>query len=113
MYSDSDATIGLSPAYDIITTTVYIPNDSLALTLGGTTRWPKAKMLIMFAKQHCNLTESRAKELMAEVAEGIVKASYELTDYIKHHEFFKPVGAAMLVEWNRGLNCSINHNSEP
>ena len=109
LYSDTDATISLSPVYDIITTTVYIPNDTLALTLGGTTRWPKANMLIKFAKLHCNLTEFRAQELMAEVAEGIVNASYELTDYMKHNEFFKTVGFAMLDEWNKGLNCSINH----
>ena len=47
---------------------------------------------------------------MAEVAEGVVTASYELTDYMKRHEFFKTVGAAMLVEWNKGLNCSIRHH---
>ena len=110
LYSNTDASVSLSPTYDIITTTVYMPNDSLALTLGGTTRWPKAKMLMTFAKQHCNLTEFRAKELMAEVAEGVVTASYELTDYMKRHEFFKTVGAAMLVEWNKGLNCSIRHH---
>jgi serine/threonine-protein kinase HipA len=113
LYADTNATVRLSPAYDIVTTIPYIPGDSLALTLGGSKAWPKEKMLVKFARQHCYITDARAKELMNEVAEGMVSASHEMVDYIKHNEFFKGVGEAMLVEWNKGLNRSIMADGRP
>jgi hypothetical protein len=44
---------------------------------------------------------------MSEVAEGMVSASHDMVEYIKHHEQFRGVGEAMLVEWSKGLNRSI------
>ena len=35
----------LAPAYDLVTTSVYLPKDSLALTLHSSTAWPAAKAL--------------------------------------------------------------------
>ena len=31
----------LAPVYDLVTTAVYLPKDSMALTLNGSTRWPE------------------------------------------------------------------------
>src|SRR5579884_2695023 len=45
LYDDVQGEARLAPAYDLVTTAVYIPNDSMALTLNGTTRWPSAKDL--------------------------------------------------------------------
>ncbi len=107
LYANTESSVRLSPAYDIVTTTPYIRDDLIALTLGGTKAWPKEKALVKFARQHCNMTDSHAKELMGEVAEGMVKASYEMVDYIRHNDFFKNVGEAMLGEWDKGLSLSI------
>src|SRR5215469_332644 len=35
----------LAPVYDLVTTAVYLPRDSMALTLNGSTRWPATKDL--------------------------------------------------------------------
>jgi serine/threonine-protein kinase HipA len=35
----------LAPVYDLVTTAIYLPKDSLALALNGTTRWPDHKAL--------------------------------------------------------------------
>ncbi len=40
----------LPPVYDLVTTTVYLPRDQMALTLNGTNRWPSALDLIRFAE---------------------------------------------------------------
>ena len=32
-----------APVYDLVTTAAYMPNDSMALTLNGSTKWPSAK----------------------------------------------------------------------
>jgi serine/threonine-protein kinase HipA len=43
----------LAPVYDIVNTTMYIPQDSMALKLNKTKAWPTRKTLCDFAKTHC------------------------------------------------------------
>lgn len=45
----------LSPLYDIVNTTTYIPRDTMALKLGGTKAWPSTRNLIEFGKSHCRV----------------------------------------------------------
>src|SRR5271155_355930 len=42
VYDDVLGPARLAPIYDLVTTAVYLPQDSMALTLNGTTRWPSA-----------------------------------------------------------------------
>jgi len=43
----------LSPIYDIVCTTIYIPKDRLALSLAGTRDWPGRGTLCDFGRTHC------------------------------------------------------------
>ncbi|MEN9481720.1 MAG: hypothetical protein RLZZ298_3115 [Pseudomonadota bacterium] len=45
----------LSPVYDIVNTTAYIPKDILALKLNGSKFWPSARELAEFGKKHCRV----------------------------------------------------------
>src|SRR5436305_1156717 len=45
VYDDVQGEARLAPVYDLVTTSVYLAKDSLALTLNGTTKWPIAKEL--------------------------------------------------------------------
>jgi serine/threonine-protein kinase HipA len=103
LYDHAESTVRLSPIYDLVTTTAYLPNDILALTLGGSKKWPKAKMLMAFARAHCDFSEARAKALMDEVAQGVAQAATEAAQYISQHESFRDVGTRMLAEWQKGL----------
>ena len=47
--------VQLSPLYDIVNTTIYLPKDVMALKLGKTKSWPYRDSLIEFAKQHCDI----------------------------------------------------------
>jgi serine/threonine-protein kinase HipA len=40
------ATIKFSPVFDIVSTTPYLPNDTMALSLTGSKRWPKQEVLL-------------------------------------------------------------------
>ncbi|MCS3841072.1 serine/threonine-protein kinase HipA [Pseudomonas sp. JAI111] len=102
-----DAQISLAPAYDIVTTSVYIKSDSMALLLGGSKAWPKYKMLMRFGRSACNLTEGRCNELLQQVAHGMDVAMGEMTDYIKAHRAFAEVGDAMLEQWTSGIERSL------
>ena len=103
----SESEVRLAPIYDLVTTTAYKPLDILALTLGGSKRWPAANALIAFARTHCNITDARTKVLLEEVAQGVRSAAQEARLYMHTHAAFQELGAVMLAEWAKGLNLSI------
>lgn len=98
------ADVRLSPAYDIVTTTPYMP-DFLALTLGDTKRWPDAKRLIQFGVQFCGMTPAEAKDTIAKVEEGVSKTRKELVARIGNagSEDGEAVLNKMLRAWEKGL----------
>ena len=58
LYGDpvtADRDARLSPVYDLVCTTVWIPRDTLALGLGGTKAWPDRAGLEAFGRRHCEL----------------------------------------------------------
>ncbi|WP_030131591.1 type II toxin-antitoxin system HipA family toxin [Pseudomonas sp. QTF5] len=103
----ADASISLAPAYDIVTTSVYIKADSMALLLGGSKAWPKYKMLMRFGRSACNLTEGRCNELLQQVAHGMDVAMTEMAEYIKANHAFTEVGEAMMEQWKTGVARSL------
>src|SRR4029077_21105538 len=50
VYDDVQGEARLAPVYDLVTTSVYLPQDSLALPLNGSTKWPTAKDLRKFGE---------------------------------------------------------------
>ena len=47
--------VQLSPLYDIVNTTSYLPKDVMALKLAKTKSWPYRASLIEFGKRHCDI----------------------------------------------------------
>lgn len=107
IYDNPEGTVKLAKAYDIVSTTPYLPADSLALTLGGSKRWPKAKALLAFGRTHCGFSDGRVRALLGEVAEGIVCAAHDMQAHIRDRPEFAEVGNKMLAIWNGGINCSL------
>jgi serine/threonine-protein kinase HipA len=105
LYAASNKPVRLAPAFDIVTTTAYIRKDSLALTLDGSKRFPTAKKLIAFGKMHCNLQPLKAKLIIEEVADAVAETVAGLRQHALDFADFKPVGEAMLSEWNEGLSA--------
>jgi serine/threonine-protein kinase HipA len=103
----ANAQVRLAPAYDIVTTSVYIKADSMALLLGGSKAWPKYKMLMRFGRSACNLTEGRCNELLQQVDHGIDVAMAEMADYIKVSSVFAEVGETMMEQWKSGVARSL------
>src|SRR5690606_31012532 len=60
LYDRATDLVWLAPTFDVITTTAYLPEDTLALTLDGTKRWPDRKRLQRFGVQRCQLTSKAA-----------------------------------------------------
>ena len=91
--------------------TVYMPSDILALTLAGSKRWPPAKALTAFARSHCHLTDQRARQLMADTAQGIRQAATEVRLYLQQHPAFQEIGKRMLAQWQQGMDLSMDEQN--
>lgn len=70
--------INLSPAYDVVTTTLYIRNDVPALTLHGRKKWSDKKTLLEFGINFCNLTPKEVKFLYQTCEEAKVTIMIEM-----------------------------------
>lgn len=103
IYANPEAEVSFAPAYDIVSTTPYIPNDSLALLFGASKQFPARAELINFARRFCSLTERRASQLLDWVMHGLETALPELVAYQQEHEEFKLIGGRMQAIWQQGL----------
>jgi serine/threonine-protein kinase HipA len=82
----------LAPIFDLVSTTPYISRDSMALTLTGSKRWPKWKVLEKFAKIHCRLGNKTIEQIVNDVEESC-KNSYPLLERLMDaHSGFQPIG---------------------
>jgi serine/threonine-protein kinase HipA len=107
VYDDVQGEARLAPVYDLVTTSVYLPKDSMALTLNGTTKWASAKELQRLGETRMGRTPARVKEILERVGAAIASTSQEVGAYIKQHKEFDEIGNRMLQEWEQGATLSL------
>jgi serine/threonine-protein kinase HipA len=107
VYDDVLGAARLAPVYDLVTTSVYLAKDSLALTLNGTTRWPDAKALLRFGETRLGGTPARVKEILERIDTAISETAGEIPVYSKQHADFKEIGERMLKQWEEGAAFSL------
>lgn len=92
-----------SPVFDLISTTPYLPQDSMALTLTGSKRWPKWKVLEKFAKIHCRLNNKTIEKIVSDV-ESSCRNSYPiLAQLMTMHPGFQPIGEEIGTLLQQGM----------
>ena len=106
VYDDVAGAARLAPVYDLVTTSVYIPKDKLALTLNGSTRWPAAKELRRLGETRAGGTPAKIRQILGRIAEAIEETKAEVRVYMKEHPQFT-LGEGMLREWESGVNTSL------
>ena len=92
----------LAPVYDLVTTTVYLPADRMALTLNGSTEWPSGKELRRLGEMRAGATPARARQILEKVADALTGAMPELRRYAGGRPAFAPIAGAMLEAWAAG-----------
>jgi serine/threonine-protein kinase HipA len=107
VYDDMDATVALAPAYDLVTTTAYIPADSMALTLDGSTRWPDARRLRTFGETRGIGAPKRVRAILERIADGLADTLVELRAHARDHTAFADVAARMEAAWAAGIAGSL------
>ena len=108
VYDDVEGEARLAPVYDLVTTSVYLPKDSLSLTLNGTTKWPSAKELQRLGETRMSGSPARVRGILERIADAIATTSTSLRTYINDHEEFGEIGGRMLQQWEQGIATSLN-----
>lgn len=111
VYDDVQGEARLAPVYDLVTTSVYLPKDSLALTLNGTTNWPSRKDLQRLGETRMQGSPARVRQILERVADAIATTSREIKAYIKDHAEFEDVGNRMIEKWGDGLRPQTKRKS--
>jgi hypothetical protein len=73
----------LAPVYDVVTTSIYIAKDSLALTLNGSTRWPTARQLRTLGETRAGRTPAKVRQILECIDHAIQETTKEVRSYIK------------------------------
>src|SRR3984885_11933665 len=107
VYDDVQGEARLAPVYDLVTTSVYLPKDSMALTLNGTTKWPSAKELQRLGETRMGASPARVRKILERIDAAIADTSQELRAYIKSHQEFEEIGNRMLHDWEQGAALSL------
>ena len=107
VYDDVLGEARLAPVYDLVTTSVYLPKDSMALTLNGTTKWASAKELQRLGETRMGGSPARVREILERIDDAIADTSKELRAYIEDHPDFEDIGNRMLQQWEQGAALSL------
>jgi serine/threonine-protein kinase HipA len=107
LYDDVQGEARLAPVYDLVTTSVYLPKDSMALTLNGSTHWPSAKDLQRLGETRVGGTPARVSAILERVADAMSEVASAMRGYIKASPEFKQIGSQMLIQWQVGLEICM------
>lgn len=111
LYGNPEGQIEFAPAYDIISTTPYLPKDTLALTLEGAKRFPDRQQLIKFARHVTGMTERAARQLLDQAAHGVSVAMSETRKYARRYPDSNKFAERMLATMTRGLERLADHST--
>jgi serine/threonine-protein kinase HipA len=107
VYDDVQGEARLAPAYDLVTTSLYLPKDTLALTLNGTTRWPTAKELRKLGETRAVGTPAKIRQILERIDNAIGETAPEVEAYMSGHPEFVEIGRQLLQEWEGGSATSL------
>jgi serine/threonine-protein kinase HipA len=104
-YEQVDGPAKLSPVYDLVTTWPYLPEDPMALTLDGSTKWPDRKSLIRLAQTRSDLSQKKVEEHMEATADAMASVAPQVRAYFASRD--GDVGTRMLAAWEAGIKDSL------
>ncbi len=106
-YDDVQGETKFAPVYDLVTTTVYLSEDRLALTLNGSTNWPVAKELCRLGEARTGASPAKIRRILERIDQAIQETVREVRAYGKEHPEFAEIGERLLREWESGSRASL------
>ena len=106
LFEDADTgPFTLSPAFDLVTTTVWNEADMAALTYQGSKRWPKPEAVLQLGSR-AGLSKQRAKHIIEEVGSGLRTVAPAMLDAFETYGQ-GALGRKVAAAWNEGLTTSL------
>src|SRR5262249_25020372 len=84
----------------------YLPKDTMALTLGGTTKWPDARRLIELGQVRAQLTKRDAEHILEATADALSDTLPKVAQYFRVSAY-PQIGKAMAEPWENGIGKSL------
>ncbi len=103
LYDDPQSEVRFAPAFDIVSTTPYLPRDTLALTLNGTKSFPARASLLKFIREVTGKTAHSASALLDRVAHGVNVAIEEAREYAKRYPHARRFSDSLETSLARGI----------
>lgn len=97
------ADVRLSPAYDVVTTAVYLPEERMALSVINSKDWPTQEELLLLAAK-LGIPKRKARQLIDKAAQAVIDTMPEFNEYIKNNTQHYIIGKQVLGWWVDGLN---------
>jgi serine/threonine-protein kinase HipA len=107
LYDEVEGDAHLAPVYDLVTTTVYLARDRMALTMNGSTEWPTAKKLVQFGELRGLGSKRTFARIFERIADGLRETMKDVTEYGRERPEFAAIAARMLEEWETGIRESL------
>jgi serine/threonine-protein kinase HipA len=107
LYADVDGAATLAPVYDIVTTSVYMPKDAMALTLDGSTHWPDPRRLMRVGQSRADLSAPKVRAIFEATADAAASAASKMLGYFKKNAKASEIGARMRASWENGIRETL------
>lgn len=107
LYDEVEGDAHLAPVYDLVTTTVYLAQDRMALTMNGSNQWPSAKDLIQFGERRSLGTRQTFLKLFERISDALTDTTREVETYSKERPEFAAIGQRMVEQWETGRRESL------
>jgi serine/threonine-protein kinase HipA len=106
IYDDVVGAARLAPVYDLVTTDAYIPDDAMALTLGGSTFWPDKRALVVLAQSRCDIATKEIGQILEQTADALCDLMADVKRYFSEVAAHPEIGDRMLHAWETGIAMS-------
>lgn len=104
-YQTIEGEVQIAPVYDLVSTWAYLPDDPMALTIEGSTRWPDRKALIRLGQTRSDLGLKRIEEHLEATADALNSVRPQLEKHFRYEH--GEVGKRMLAAWETGIRESL------
>ncbi len=111
LYSDVNGDAELAPVYDVVTTTAYLPQDAMALTLDGTTRWPDARKLTQLGQTRFRLSGKDIGLILEATADALSETLGEMRTYFRSSDF-PEIGERIEKAWQEGIRETLEGSKD-
>jgi serine/threonine-protein kinase HipA len=111
IYEDVTGPARLAPVYDLVSTVPYLPKDSMALTLNGSTDWPDRKALVRLGQTRCDLSLQMVNKIIEQAADILAKLAPEVAKYFNANSADREIGNRVVAAWQVGIRESLGFSS--